>query len=169
MVVPLLRQPCPPSLCLFNADPQSRFWYQKRIHGAPFYTALMEEGAGQVISHVTCVFYSLLQVLSDVFNAPVYTMDLSNSTCLGSAYRALHSNAHTENRMRNAGASPPSWAGGRLRGCCSGCCCLSGVAAESGLSFADVVKNALEPRLAVTPNPRAQEVPVSHTHTHSHR
>uniref|UniRef100_A0A1A8FI56 Xylulose kinase n=1 Tax=Nothobranchius korthausae TaxID=1143690 RepID=A0A1A8FI56_9TELE len=32
----------------------------------------------------------LLQVLADVFSAPVYTMDLSNSACLGSAYRALH-------------------------------------------------------------------------------
>uniref|UniRef100_A0A1A7WDK9 Xylulokinase homolog (H. influenzae) n=1 Tax=Iconisemion striatum TaxID=60296 RepID=A0A1A7WDK9_9TELE len=32
----------------------------------------------------------LLQVLADVFGAPVYTMDLSNSACLGSAYRALH-------------------------------------------------------------------------------
>ncbi|XP_033841964.1 xylulose kinase [Periophthalmus magnuspinnatus] len=32
----------------------------------------------------------ILQVLSDVFNAPVYTIDSSNSTCLGSAYRALH-------------------------------------------------------------------------------
>ncbi|MEQ2198564.1 hypothetical protein XENOCAPTIV_014693 [Xenoophorus captivus] len=30
------------------------------------------------------------QVLSDVFDAPVYTIDLSNSACLGSAYRALH-------------------------------------------------------------------------------
>lgn len=32
----------------------------------------------------------ILQVLSDVFNAPVFTMDSSNSACLGSAYRALH-------------------------------------------------------------------------------
>lgn len=32
----------------------------------------------------------ILQVLSDVFNAPVYTIDLSNSACLGSAHRALH-------------------------------------------------------------------------------
>ncbi|XP_049605337.1 xylulose kinase isoform X2 [Syngnathus scovelli] len=32
----------------------------------------------------------ILQVLCDVFNAPVYTMDVSNSACLGSAYRALH-------------------------------------------------------------------------------
>ncbi|XP_074484169.1 xylulose kinase [Sebastes fasciatus] len=32
----------------------------------------------------------ILQVLSDVLNAPVYTIDVSNSTCLGSAYRALH-------------------------------------------------------------------------------
>lgn len=32
----------------------------------------------------------ILQVLSDVFNAPVYTMDSSNSACVGSAYRAVH-------------------------------------------------------------------------------
>ncbi|XP_026148548.1 xylulose kinase [Mastacembelus armatus] len=32
----------------------------------------------------------LLQVLSDVFNAPVFTIDVSDSACLGSAYRALH-------------------------------------------------------------------------------
>ncbi|XP_071370811.1 xylulose kinase-like [Centroberyx affinis] len=32
----------------------------------------------------------ILQVLSDVFNAPVFTIDVSNSSCLGSAYRALH-------------------------------------------------------------------------------
>ncbi|XP_054621755.1 xylulose kinase isoform X2 [Dunckerocampus dactyliophorus] len=32
----------------------------------------------------------ILQVLSDVFNAPVYTIDVSNSACLGSAYRAKH-------------------------------------------------------------------------------
>ncbi|KAJ8010627.1 hypothetical protein DPEC_G00077040 [Dallia pectoralis] len=32
----------------------------------------------------------ILQVLSDVFNAPVYTIDVANSACLGSAYRALH-------------------------------------------------------------------------------
>ncbi|XP_061660477.1 xylulose kinase isoform X2 [Syngnathoides biaculeatus] len=32
----------------------------------------------------------ILQVLCDVFDAPVYTADVSNSACLGSAYRALH-------------------------------------------------------------------------------
>lgn len=32
----------------------------------------------------------ILQVLSDVFNAPVYTIDVANSACLGCAYRALH-------------------------------------------------------------------------------
>lgn len=32
----------------------------------------------------------ILQVLSDVFTAPVFTIDNSNSACLGSAYRALH-------------------------------------------------------------------------------
>ncbi|NXR22453.1 XYLB kinase, partial [Cinclus mexicanus] len=30
------------------------------------------------------------QVLSDVFNAPVFTIDTANSACLGSAYRAIH-------------------------------------------------------------------------------
>ncbi|KAF7708882.1 xylulose kinase [Silurus meridionalis] len=32
----------------------------------------------------------ILQVLSDVFNAPVYTIDVANSACLGCAYRAVH-------------------------------------------------------------------------------
>uniref|UniRef100_A0A8D0LC00 Xylulose kinase n=1 Tax=Sphenodon punctatus TaxID=8508 RepID=A0A8D0LC00_SPHPU len=32
----------------------------------------------------------ILQVLSDVFNAPVYTIDTANSACLGCAYRAIH-------------------------------------------------------------------------------
>ncbi|TSK16086.1 Xylulose kinase [Bagarius yarrelli] len=32
----------------------------------------------------------ILQVLSDVFNAPVYTINVANSSCLGCAYRALH-------------------------------------------------------------------------------
>lgn len=32
----------------------------------------------------------ILQVLSDVFNAPVYTIDVTDSACLGCAYRALH-------------------------------------------------------------------------------
>ncbi|XP_071517500.1 xylulose kinase-like [Panulirus ornatus] len=33
---------------------------------------------------------SLLQVLADVFNTPVYTMEIANSACLGCAYRAKH-------------------------------------------------------------------------------
>ncbi|XP_029444278.1 xylulose kinase isoform X2 [Rhinatrema bivittatum] len=32
----------------------------------------------------------ILQVLSDVFSAPVYTIDTTNSACLGCAYRAIH-------------------------------------------------------------------------------
>ncbi|XP_073190752.1 xylulose kinase isoform X2 [Lepidochelys kempii] len=32
----------------------------------------------------------ILQVLSDVFSAPVYTIDTANSACLGCAYRAIH-------------------------------------------------------------------------------
>lgn len=33
---------------------------------------------------------SILQVLADVFNCSVYTMEVANSACLGSAYRAKH-------------------------------------------------------------------------------
>ncbi|XP_072173716.1 xylulose kinase-like [Diadema setosum] len=33
---------------------------------------------------------AILQVLSDVFNAPVYVQDVANSACLGCAYRAKH-------------------------------------------------------------------------------
>ncbi|XP_039609588.1 xylulose kinase isoform X2 [Polypterus senegalus] len=32
----------------------------------------------------------ILQVLADVFNAPVFTIDTTNSSCLGCAYRAKH-------------------------------------------------------------------------------
>lgn len=32
----------------------------------------------------------ILQVLADVFGAPVYTIDIANSACLGCAYRAKH-------------------------------------------------------------------------------
>ncbi|CAH2281986.1 xylulose kinase isoform X1 [Pelobates cultripes] len=42
----------------------------------------------------------ILQVLSDVFNAPVYTIATANSACLGSAYRAAHALA-----MHTAGTS----------------------------------------------------------------
>uniref|UniRef100_A0A8C7E3V8 Xylulose kinase n=1 Tax=Naja naja TaxID=35670 RepID=A0A8C7E3V8_NAJNA len=33
---------------------------------------------------------AILQILSDVFSVPVYTIDTANSACLGSAYRAIH-------------------------------------------------------------------------------
>jgi len=32
----------------------------------------------------------LFQVLSDVFNTPVYVQNVADSACLGSAYRAKH-------------------------------------------------------------------------------
>ena len=41
------------------------------------------------------LFY-VSQVLSDVFNAPVYTIDTANSACLGSAYRAIHGKSDKE-------------------------------------------------------------------------
>lgn len=43
---------------------------------------------------LTAVLNGNLQVLSDVFNAPVYTIDVANSACLGCAYRALHGKAN---------------------------------------------------------------------------
>uniref|UniRef100_A0A671NKP4 Xylulose kinase n=1 Tax=Sinocyclocheilus anshuiensis TaxID=1608454 RepID=A0A671NKP4_9TELE len=43
----------------------------------------------------------ILQVLSDVFSAPVYIIDVTNSACLGCAYRAVHGASFTET-LRNA-------------------------------------------------------------------
>uniref|UniRef100_A0A8C7LLM2 Xylulose kinase n=1 Tax=Oncorhynchus kisutch TaxID=8019 RepID=A0A8C7LLM2_ONCKI len=37
----------------------------------------------------------ILQVLSDVFDAPVYTIDVANSACLGCGYRALQGDTNT--------------------------------------------------------------------------
>ncbi|XP_036410021.1 xylulose kinase [Megalops cyprinoides] len=65
----------------------------------------------------------ILQVLSDVFGAPVYTIDTANSACLGCAYRAMH-----------------------------------GIVAEKGVHFAEVIRNAPEPKLAVTPTLGADKV-----------
>ncbi|XP_078087645.1 xylulose kinase isoform X1 [Mustelus asterias] len=65
----------------------------------------------------------ILQVLADVFNAPVYTIDTANSACLGCAYRAKH-----------------------------------GLQAVPGQSFADTVKIAPEPKLAVTPTCEVDKV-----------
>ena len=41
------------------------------------------------------LYFVLSQVLSDVFDAPVYTKDVANSACLGSAYRAVHGKTTT--------------------------------------------------------------------------
>ncbi|XP_018596787.2 xylulose kinase isoform X2 [Scleropages formosus] len=65
----------------------------------------------------------VLQVLSDVFGAPVYTIDTTNSACLGCAFRAKHA-----------------------------------VVAETGASFAEAIRHAQEPKLAVTPCSRAEQI-----------
>ncbi|XP_048872322.1 xylulose kinase [Brienomyrus brachyistius] len=65
----------------------------------------------------------IVQVLADVFNAPVYTIDTANSACLGSAYRAKH-----------------------------------GIDAKWGVSFADAVQHAQEPKLVATPDPGAEQI-----------
>uniref|UniRef100_A0A8C5DTC5 Xylulose kinase n=3 Tax=Gouania willdenowi TaxID=441366 RepID=A0A8C5DTC5_GOUWI len=49
----------------------------------------------------------ILQVLSDVFNAPVYTIDVSDSACLGSAYRALHGVSKLSFSEVTKNAAPP--------------------------------------------------------------
>ncbi|MCL4124730.1 UNVERIFIED_CONTAM: hypothetical protein GTU68_050016 [Idotea baltica] len=42
---------------------------------------------------------TLLQVLADIFNAPVYTMEVSNSACLGGAYRAMQATANEDSEQ----------------------------------------------------------------------
>eukprot|EP00117_Sycon_ciliatum_P018203 scpid67396/ scgid16907/ Xylulose kinase len=54
---------------------------------------------------------AVLQVLSNVFNAPVYTLDVSESACLGAAYRALHGYKRKANEslcFADALGDPPS-------------------------------------------------------------
>ncbi|MFT7816077.1 xylulose kinase isoform X2 [Arapaima gigas] len=65
----------------------------------------------------------VLQVLSDVFCAPVYTIDTTNSACLGCAFRAKH-----------------------------------GIVAETGVSFAEAVRHAQEPKLVAIPSPGAEKI-----------
>ncbi|TRY55339.1 hypothetical protein DNTS_009045 [Danionella cerebrum] len=49
--------------------------------------------------------HDILQVLSDVFDAPVYTIDVPNSTCLGCAYRAAHGPTDTHRLERGSSFS----------------------------------------------------------------
>lgn len=46
--------------------------------------------------------FSMTQVLSDVFNAPVYTIDVANSACLGCTYRAVHGRIISINSKLNS-------------------------------------------------------------------
>jgi len=70
----------------------------KRIH---------YENMGFVVSEDTRIIVTgggsaneaILQVISDIFNAPVYTQADSNSAALGGAYRALHSSRGGERYM----------------------------------------------------------------------
>uniref|UniRef100_A0A8C1WBT2 Xylulose kinase n=1 Tax=Cyprinus carpio TaxID=7962 RepID=A0A8C1WBT2_CYPCA len=83
----------------FNAEGQRVSWFEQDVE----IRALLE---GQFLAkrvHAEKLGYKIrdavvmlsddeacLQVLSDVFNAPVYTIDVTDSACLGCAYRALH-------------------------------------------------------------------------------
>ncbi|XP_059520398.1 xylulose kinase isoform X2 [Myotis daubentonii] len=49
----------------------------------------------------------ILQVLADVFGAPVYVIDTANSACVGSAYRAFHGLCCPPAKVRPARAENP--------------------------------------------------------------
>uniref|UniRef100_A0A8C1W972 Xylulose kinase n=1 Tax=Cyprinus carpio TaxID=7962 RepID=A0A8C1W972_CYPCA len=90
----------------FNAEGQRVSWFEQDVE----IRALLE---GQFLAkrvHAEKLGYKIrdavvmlsddeacLQVLSDVFNAPVYTIDVTDSACLGCAYRALHAVVNQEN------------------------------------------------------------------------
>ncbi|KAF7245755.1 Xylulose kinase [Varanus komodoensis] len=118
---------------------------------------------------------AILQVLSDVFNAPVYTIDTTNSACLGSAYRAIHDpacpgpsaleckiftlypsllNADLTREdqcnvliCQGASAHPSSCFCSLIRALVL----VAGLMAERNMSLTDVVKLAPAPRLVATP------------------
>ncbi len=58
---------------------------------------LQQSDACKCVLIMLIMLFMLLQVLSDVFSAPVYTIDVTNSACLGGAYRALHGNNNNNN------------------------------------------------------------------------
>ncbi|XP_038046512.1 xylulose kinase-like [Patiria miniata] len=61
----------------------------KRLH-AENLGYLVEQGSRVLATGGASSNRAILQVLSDVFNAPVYVLDVANSACLGCAYRAKH-------------------------------------------------------------------------------
>lgn len=96
-----------------------------------------------------------LQVLADVFDAPVYTLHLSESSCLGSAYRALHGITRTHTLTLTMSFS---LIGGSLLG----------LVAEGGVSFCEAVRDGAEPQLVATPHPSAAQVhSAMNTHTYT--
>ncbi len=62
---------------------------------------LWQSDACKCVLIMLIMLFMLLQVLSDVFSAPVYTIDVTNSACLGGAYRALHGNNNNNNNNNN--------------------------------------------------------------------
>uniref|UniRef100_A0A8C8SP18 Xylulose kinase n=1 Tax=Pelusios castaneus TaxID=367368 RepID=A0A8C8SP18_9SAUR len=61
----------------------------KRIHAEKLGYKIMPRTRILATGGASCN-KEILQVLSDVFSAPVYTIDTANSACLGCAYRAIH-------------------------------------------------------------------------------
>uniref|UniRef100_A0A8C2IH49 Xylulose kinase n=1 Tax=Cyprinus carpio TaxID=7962 RepID=A0A8C2IH49_CYPCA len=94
----------------FNAEGQRVSWFEqdveirallegqflaKRVHAEKLgYKILLATGGASSNKDI-------LQVLSDVFNAPVYTIDVTDSACLGCAYRALHGNNNNNYIIRS--------------------------------------------------------------------
>lgn len=123
----------------------------------------------QVIGHVTGVFYSLVCRFCLMSSTRPFTpsicptppaLALPTEHCTVTHTRL----EHDQKRCSPTHQPGSGWVGVQLLLSCY--VCPSGVSAESGRSFTDVVKDGLEPRLVVTPDPRAQEVYI-HTHTHT--
>ncbi|KAM4689628.1 xylulose kinase [Discoglossus pictus] len=95
----------------------------KRIHAERLGYKIMPQTRILATGGASCN-QDILQVLADVFNAPVYTIATANSACLGCAYRAAHGLA----------IQTSTW------------------------SFSEVVKQAAEHKLVVTPRSGADQV-----------
>ncbi|XP_018426691.1 PREDICTED: xylulose kinase [Nanorana parkeri] len=86
------------------------------IEGQFMAKRIYAERLGYKIMPQTCVLATggassnqdILQVLSDIFNAPVHTIATANSACLGCAYRAAHGLALKSSPTSFADVFPPA-------------------------------------------------------------
>ncbi|KAL8601349.1 hypothetical protein ACOMHN_054642 [Nucella lapillus] len=86
----------------------------------------------------------ILQVIADVFNAPVYIKDVANSAALGCAYRAKHGVLGDGVAFSDLVPTMVAWYSGGVLG--------------EGVAFSDVVSTCQEPVCAAEPLPWANKV-----------